>query len=117
MKKAAEVMTDSAFSPGFKQKNGKAYDQYFKIKQQQKADSVLALWLGLEKAGAPDLANWQLRSSLSPVRTTRFSRPTWLKQRRHLFPIPNWQFCQPVKHRLLKRRNNLIQPLWISLKR
>jgi 3-oxoadipate enol-lactonase len=56
MKKAAEMMTEGAFSAGFKQKNQKAYDQYLKIKQQQKADGVLAQLLGMEKSGTPDLS-------------------------------------------------------------
>ena len=55
MKKWAEMMTDAAFSPGFKQKNPKAYDQYMKVKLQQKNDGLLNQMLGMAKAGAPDL--------------------------------------------------------------
>lgn len=55
MKRVTEMMTDNAFSPGFKQKNPKAYDQYLKVKQQQKADGVLSQVMGMPKSGAPDL--------------------------------------------------------------
>ena len=56
MKKAAEIMTEAAFSAGFKAKNGKAYDQYLKIKQNQKADSILLQLTGIEKAPAADMS-------------------------------------------------------------
>lgn len=56
MKKLAEMMTDNAFSPGFKQKNPKAYEQYLKVKQQQKTDGVLGQINGMPKSGAPDLS-------------------------------------------------------------
>ncbi len=56
MKKWSEMATESAFSPGFRQKNGKAFDQYMKVKQQQKSDGVLSLMNGMANAPAPDLS-------------------------------------------------------------
>jgi pimeloyl-ACP methyl ester carboxylesterase len=55
MKKWAEMATDAAFSPGFRQKNAKAWEQYMKVKLQQKNDGLLSLMTGMAKAGAPDL--------------------------------------------------------------
>jgi 3-oxoadipate enol-lactonase len=55
MKKWAEMATDAAFSPGFKQKNPKAYEQYMKVKLQQKNDAVLSYMNGMANAPAPDL--------------------------------------------------------------
>lgn len=55
MKKWAEMATDAAFSPGFKQKNPKSWEQYMKVKLQQKNDGMLSLMTGMAKAGAPDL--------------------------------------------------------------
>jgi pimeloyl-ACP methyl ester carboxylesterase len=49
------MATDAAFSPGFKQKNPKAYDQYMKVKLQQKNDGLLSLMMGMAKAPVPDL--------------------------------------------------------------
>jgi pimeloyl-ACP methyl ester carboxylesterase len=56
IKKLAEMMTENAFTPGFKAKNGKAYDQYLKVKMAQKAETVLAQLTGMAKSGAPDLS-------------------------------------------------------------
>jgi 3-oxoadipate enol-lactonase len=55
MKKWAEMATDAAFSPGFKQKNAKSWEQYMKVKLQQKNDGLLSLMTGMAKAGTPDL--------------------------------------------------------------
>jgi pimeloyl-ACP methyl ester carboxylesterase len=56
VKKWAEMATDAAFSPGFKQKNPKAWDQYMKVKMQQKNEPLLSQMTGMAKAGAPDIA-------------------------------------------------------------
>ena len=56
MKKWAEMATDAAFSPGFKQKNPKAWEQYMKAKLQQKNEGVLGQMKGMAGAPAPDLA-------------------------------------------------------------
>ncbi len=57
IKKYAEMATESAFSPNFKQKNPKAYDQYLKVKQSNKADGVLRAMEGAAAStGKPDLS-------------------------------------------------------------
>jgi 2-succinyl-6-hydroxy-2,4-cyclohexadiene-1-carboxylate synthase len=56
VKKWAEMMTDAAFSPGFKQKNGKVWEQYMKVKSQQKNDGLLNQLMGMGKAAPPDLS-------------------------------------------------------------
>jgi len=56
MKKWAEMATEGAFSPGFKQKNQKAFEQYMKVKLQQKNDGVLGQMRGMANAPVPDLS-------------------------------------------------------------
>ncbi len=57
IKKYAEMATESAFSPNFKQKNPKAYDQYLKVKQSNKPDGVLRAMEGAAAStGKPDLS-------------------------------------------------------------
>lgn len=56
-KKWAEMMTTSAFSPGFRQKDAKSFDRYMKVKQEQKADALLRVMEGMAApAPAPDLS-------------------------------------------------------------
>ncbi len=57
IKKYAEMATEAAFSPNFKQKNPKAYDQYLKVKQSNKPDGVLRAMEGsIASTQKPDLS-------------------------------------------------------------
>jgi 3-oxoadipate enol-lactonase len=57
MKKFAEVMTTSAFSPNFRDKDKKTFEKYKKIKQGNKADGISNLMKAMQSATtAPDLS-------------------------------------------------------------
>ncbi|MDD5037874.1 MAG: alpha/beta hydrolase [Dehalococcoidales bacterium] len=56
MKKVAEMMTTSAFSPDFKSKNSKEFDKYKKVKEQSKAENLARIMKALSTANPPDLA-------------------------------------------------------------
>ena len=58
MKKVAEMMTTSAFSPGFKSKNPSEFDKYMKVKLQQKPDGLARIMQSLATAATspPDLS-------------------------------------------------------------
>lgn len=53
IKKVAEMMTISAFSPDFKSKNPKVFDQYMKVKLQSKADGWARIMRVLGAPSAP----------------------------------------------------------------
>jgi len=57
MRKWAEMSTTSAFSPDFRQKNSKAFDQYMKVKLGNKADGLYRVMEGMAAStDKPDLS-------------------------------------------------------------
>jgi 3-oxoadipate enol-lactonase len=53
MKKVTEMMTTSAFSPGFRSKNPSEFDKYMKVKLQNKADGLARTMQTLGSATTP----------------------------------------------------------------
>jgi 3-oxoadipate enol-lactonase len=53
MKKVTEMMTTSAFSPGFRSKNPSEFDKYMKVKLQNKADGLVRIMQTLGSATTP----------------------------------------------------------------
>jgi 3-oxoadipate enol-lactonase len=53
MKKVTEMMTTSAFSPGFRSRNPSEFDRYMKVKLQQKPDGLVRTMQTLGSATTP----------------------------------------------------------------